>query len=79
MALPNIEMRRRVFSSGDSPEVSSWLDSGHNRKIPLCFDSFICRFRIEVCFLPFGPINIVMIMIIDQHDNHNYDNDGDDK
>ena len=27
MALPNIEMRRRVFSSGESPEISSWLDT----------------------------------------------------
>ena len=23
---PNMEMRRRVFSSGESPELSSWLE-----------------------------------------------------
>ena len=26
VVLPNMEMRRRVFSSGESPELSSWLD-----------------------------------------------------
>ena len=25
VSLPNMEMRRRVFSSGESPELSSWL------------------------------------------------------